>query len=655
MMALAYRPDIDGLRAVAVVSVVLFHAGIPGWEGGYTGVDVFFVISGFLITSIIMNDIVQGNFSLARFYERRIRRLLPAIVPVILFAITYTFLYYPNDLFKDFSASILAFFGFASNWLFLSESGYFDAPAAAKPLLHTWSLSIEEQYYLFFPSFMLLVFSKNRNAAFLAVIALFVGSLWLSIDWVRNGYIDTAFYNSFSRIWELMLGSVLAFSGRSITNASLAALARLAGIILIVLPVIFYTEATPFPGIAAIPPVLGSALIIVAGAGNDLLRRFLSFGPVVYVGKISYSLYLWHWVIFVFIFVRWPGATHFHLTLGVLVSFVLSIASYHFIETPFRRKSLMPRRRHIYVFFSIAVLAGVSFGAFGVLTGGVPQRSGVSYGVQNASILELFPKARQQRSAAIRMGVCHFKEGEIDDYLANYDACLTISQEKPNILVLGDSHGADLYVALSENYPDINFLQATGAGCGLRTFALMARSDMSNVRQNARSCAKLVRYALDTASKSSVDGVVLTSRGGKASVFNAALAEAMESIIQESLPDAKIAIFGPTVEFSPAPQNYIRNNNISSEVSDLNLQMNYGISRMQPDVQKGFVDIIQSQGNIYIDKIQFICPDDQCTFFTADGFPVFPDYGHWTLSGARLIGSRIRERYPDLMDIFSAQ
>lgn len=268
-MSLTYRADIDGLRAIAVLAVIFFHAGVPGFSGGFVGVDVFFVISGFLITSIIIKEIHAGQFSIARFYERRIRRIFPALFPVIAFTVAISAILFDADTFKGFGKSITATTFFGSNILFWKESGYFDASSITKPMLHTWSLAVEEQFYIFFPILLIAItrFSKSRYFQWLLGIGLV--SLITSIYGVYTTHQVASFYLVPTRAWELLCGSILALGVIPQLRSNFHRhLFSIAGLGLIFFSVGRYTEDTLFPGAAALTPVLGASLIIFSGMGG---------------------------------------------------------------------------------------------------------------------------------------------------------------------------------------------------------------------------------------------------------------------------------------------------------------------------------------------------------------------------------------------------
>ena len=372
-----YRPDIDGLRAVAVLPVVLFHSGIPRIEGGYVGVDVFFVISGFLISKIIITEVDEERFSYARFYERRIRRLLPALFVVVLATIPPAIWLLTTKGFKDFGQSLAAVGLFSSNILFFAESGYFDAESHTKPLLHTWSLAVEEQFYLFFPPILLLIRRLARTRMGHVLVALSILSFAASV-WMVATRPSAAFYLLPFRAWELLLGALLAIrivpAHRSVgVNSAIGA----TGLALVAVAVATYDETTPFPGVAALLPCIGTAAVIYAGSHpRAFAHRLLGWSPLVLIGKASYSIYLWHWPVIVFATMislkpRLDTAGQFGLTVA---SLVLGLLSWKFIETPFRKKSAWTTPRYLFAGAAAATAFWIGFGIFAHVLDGVPQR-----------------------------------------------------------------------------------------------------------------------------------------------------------------------------------------------------------------------------------------------------------------------------------------
>ncbi|MEX1231337.1 MAG: acyltransferase family protein [Planctomycetaceae bacterium] len=344
---LAYRPDIDGLRAVAVLSVVFCHADF-GFQGGFVGVDVFFVISGYLITSLILKDLAQGTFSLVDFWERRIRRILPALLVVTLITmIAGWFLMMPNA-YASLGKSVVGLALLVSNVQFWLETGYFQAAAEEKPLLHTWSLAVEEQFYLAVPLFLFLL-ARIKRIGWASFI--FVGSAILSLGLsIRETGGSGNFYLLPTRAWELCVGSLLAVNFTRQTNRSEGTneITAFVGLASILVPCLIYSRETPFPGLTALPPVLGTAMLIWTGRSCPrlpIVNQILAWQPLVFIGLISYSLYLWHWPLFAFSRYRslTPLAPSDRLLL-LLLSFLLAVISWKYVELPFRHRRFIASR-----------------------------------------------------------------------------------------------------------------------------------------------------------------------------------------------------------------------------------------------------------------------------------------------------------------------
>jgi len=422
-----YRPEIDGLRAVAVVCVLLFHAGFSAFAGGFVGVDVFFVISGYLITGVILVERAQGRFSFVGFYERRVRRILPALFFVMLAAILAAWLWLlPSDM-KAFAHSVAAVALFLSNVLFWRQSGYFDTAAELKPLLHTWSLAVEEQYYLLFPLFIVLLWRFGRRWLGLALAVLLLASLALAA-WGVAHKPELSFYLLPTRGWELLIGALIAVvqaDGRGSPSlpAPWAGAAGLLGLGLILYAVLVFDATTPFPGLHALVPTVGSALVILFARPENRLGRLLGSRPAVGLGLISYSLYLWHQPLFAFARHRVFGEPGPPLALALLAASVaLAWASWRWVEMPFRRRGAIGRRQ-VFGLAAVASAGFVAFGAAGHLTQGFAFR-------WPQTIIEI--DANSARSA-----YCH------DLLRRSLDACPTGSGRIEGALV-GDSYAGML-------------------------------------------------------------------------------------------------------------------------------------------------------------------------------------------------------------------
>ena len=457
-MNLKYRADIDGLRAIAVLAVIFFHADIPGFSGGFVGVDVFFVISGFLITSIILKEIHEGTFSIAKFYERRIRRIFPALFPVIAFTLVVGIFLFDYKTFRQLGQSITGTTLFASNILFWMQSGYFDSPSLQKPLLHTWSLAVEEQFYIFFPLFLAGI-SKFLNKKYFPLI-LVIGFLSLITSiWGVYSHPDAAFYLVPARTWELLVGSILAL--RVITppksNIFRSVLAIL-GLTLIFYSVVFYTRFTIFPGHNAIIPVLGTACIIHSGiGGQSSIGKLLSLKPLVFIGLLSYSLYLWHWPLIVFSkYLLFRDLSSLEVSGIILITFIISALSLKYIEKPFRgNQPIIPERKKLFVLSVSIMLITSIIGLVIHLQNGMPYRSEA-----NTTIMKFDNEQEWKRNVEIEEhAIKEISEGKTPPIIG-------AKNTTPSFMFWGDSHARVLSTIVSEkaNQYKLSGFLATNSG-----------------------------------------------------------------------------------------------------------------------------------------------------------------------------------------------
>ena len=441
-MSLKYRADIDGLRAIAVLAVIFFHADIPGFSGGFVGVDVFFVISGFLITSIILEEIQSGTFSVARFYERRIRRIFPALFPVIFFTLAVSIFIFDYKAFKKFGESITGTTLFSSNILFWRESGYFDSPSLHKPLLHTWSLAVEEQFYIFFPLLLVGInrFFKRKYLPWIVSIGII--SLFASFWGVYNQP-SAAFYLVPTRAWELLAGSILTLRVISPPQSNfIRSLLAIVGLSLIFYSVFFYTKLTVFPGHNAIAPVLGSALIIHSGIeGSSSIGKLLGLKPLVFTGLISYSLYLWHWPLIVFAkYMLFRELTVLEVSVIIFATFIISVLSLKYIEKPFRgSQPIIPERKKLFAISAILMLIASLTGLMIYLQNGMPYRSEA-----NASIMKFDNEQEWKRNIEIEEN----KNKEITEGKA--PPVIGAKNTAQCFILWGDSHARVLSTVISE-------------------------------------------------------------------------------------------------------------------------------------------------------------------------------------------------------------
>jgi peptidoglycan/LPS O-acetylase OafA/YrhL len=434
-----YRPEIDGLRALAVLPILFFHAGFSTFGGGYVGVDVFFVISGYLITSIILGEKQSGSFSLARFYERRARRILPALFVVMFACLPFAWLWLlPNEL-EDFTKSQAYVSVFLSNILFHKQSGYFDTVGELKPLLHTWSLAVEEQYYLLFPVFLLLIWRWGKRFIFGALLCISIASLSYA-HWLVFKKPETAFYLLTSRIWEILLGAMIAIhlsAGNSTESRRqwIGDAASSAGLLLIVYAIFGFDKSTPFPSYYALVPTLGAALIILYANPQTLTGRLLGSKLPVALGLISYSVYLWHQPLFAFARHRSMDEPGTGMLLALICATVgLGYLSWRYVEQPFRNRNWISRKTVVVSSLFIIALF-LAIGTITRINGGFPGRVGETI---NRIYL---PKAMSPWE-------CELTTAEV----ASGRICVIGDRSvEPTIAILGDSHSIHLLEVLAES------------------------------------------------------------------------------------------------------------------------------------------------------------------------------------------------------------
>ena len=442
-----YRPEIDGLRAVAVLPVLFFHAGLRSFSGGYIGVDVFFVISGYLITTIIDAEIRNGALSIIRFYERRIRRILPALFTVCIACVPFAWLWMLPEELKHFARSLVAVNLFSSNLLFWQETDYFAAPAELKPLLHTWSLAVEEQFYLFFPLLMVLLARRNKAVLLTVLFSISLSSLMLA-EWASQAYPSANFYFLPSRAWELGVGAILASSRLTqiVPPRWIAQLGSIAGIAAILFSIFKFDVSVPFPGFWALVPVLGTALVIICANPSTIVGRILNWRPIVGVGLISYSVYLWHQPVLAFARIRLVD--HVPITISILlcgISIGLGYLSWRFIERPYRQRETISRTNLCYS-GAIAAIFLVTFGLVGHFAVG-------------------FPNRRENVTAAAKaLDVNYGLSETCNGHFTLSSDCRTSSA--PEILVWGDSYAMHLVDGIVASNPNAALIQMTTSVCG---------------------------------------------------------------------------------------------------------------------------------------------------------------------------------------------
>ena len=448
-----YRREIDGLRALAVLPVIFFHSGFETFSGGFVGVDIFFVISGYLITTIILTELENSKFSIINFYERRARRILPALFFVMLFCIPFAWFWLlPIDM-KDFSKSLIAVSVFMSNIFFWLETGYFVTAAELKPLLHTWSLAVEEQFYILFTLFLMLFWKLGKRLILVTLGIAFFASLALA-EWASYAKPFAAFYLLPTRGWELLIGAFAAFY-LSQTNSKrfgrvVSEIGGWLGIALIFYAVFSFSKTTPFPGLYALIPTLGVLLIILFATQQTTVGRFIGNKVFVGVGLISYSAYLWHQPLFALARHR-SSSEPSQIVFLVLSLFAIILAyfSWKFIEVPFRKSDVITRK-HVFSLTFFFILFFVFIGYFGTVRNGFESRfNRVLFG--DIGHIE-FHKYTDKKYFD-----CEPKS--IAENALSWHSFLRCKQSKqgtPEIILLGDSHAEHLFLGLAEYIPNKN-------------------------------------------------------------------------------------------------------------------------------------------------------------------------------------------------------
>ncbi|TPG81582.1 acyltransferase family protein [Pseudomonas arsenicoxydans] len=652
MSTLAYRRDIDGLRAIAVIAVVLFHFGVPGFTGGFVGVDIFFVISGYLITSIIWNQRRAGRFSFVDFWARRARRILPALFVMILAVLAVGwFLMAPKD-YEELGRSVRYQVMFVSNLLFMRQDGYFDVASDLKPLLHTWSLAVEEQFYIVFP-LLLTVLSSRLKHWRLALFGVLLVSFGLSV-WAVAHHPEKAFFLLPMRAWELLAGAMLAVAPRTgwrLTSTG-AQVVSLAGFALILLAVFCYDKSTPFPGAAALLPTLGVvALIWANGHRQTLVGGLLASRVLVGLGLISYSWYLWHWPVFVFASyasVDEPGPID---TAGlILLSLVLGYLSWRFVETPFRERRLLAGPRQILLAAACGVLVLGLAGQTLRWTDGLPAR------LPDQALQ--FAKAKEWRPELMR---CLANDKTPDDKLfCHYGTAISTVTKA---LVWGDSHATALIPVFDDGAQKhgINVILASSPGCipveGLEHDAPCARFnrrvEQALKPKSVGDVVLVARWSLYLYGdvKGDLGHVLRDSRGRyDRAIAEQRLAEGLQATVRQLRNDGHrvwLVKEAPLQQFSP-PYRLTRLAMLHRPTDDVGLPVTEHFKR-QAFISQLFAQIAASNpGVTVVDPAPLLCDDEGLCRAELDGHSLYTDDNHLSEVGARFVAPALEPLFRHL-------
>jgi peptidoglycan/LPS O-acetylase OafA/YrhL len=628
-MTSGYREDIDGLRALAVLSVIGFHFEAPRVFGGFVGVDIFFVISGFLITGIIQAEMREGTFSFARFYERRVRRLLPALYAMIALCAIPACHYLLTSERLEFFRSAAAAVSFTSNFFFWLQTGYFDHAAVEKPLLHTWSLAVEEQFYLALPPLLWAAVRLSGGKRWALPVALAViggASLALSIWLIATGASENAFFMSPPRAWEFLIGGAIAIEGFPVLhNRVLQHIVRGIAVVLILIPVFFYQQGPDFPGYRALLPCAGAALFIWCGSGiPNRVRHPLSFlSGLRFCGQISYSLYLWHWPLFTF--ARFSKAS---LTLDLVdktllfvLTVIISYLSWRFVEQPFRDRRLAPTRRAAFgtaIFATLILMAG---SAGGIVLSETPSQS-------DRAAAKLDAYNAYDYHPLYRFGSCFAPAGGRFD-----DACLELEAGKTNVLLWGDSLAAHYFYGLSKTAgPQFEILQATQPAC---------MPTLNAAAQGIASCRGFAAQMQALFAGRKPDLVIMSAdwlEDARPPRFDGMIADLRTTISRLSGFGLRVVLLGPAVQFrSRLPSMLARASlrNVDARANDLVLPDIFALDRMMQSA------LPKADGFSYVSVVDAICPEQQCPLTIDGGIPLSWDHAHLTAEGSVYVMRRL--------------
>ncbi len=613
-----YRADIDGLRALAVIPVLLYHAGVPGFPGGFVGVDIFFVISGYLICGMIDGDIREGAFSLSNFYKRRMLRILPALFVMFFVTSALAYLYcLPVEL-EDYSKSLASAAGSVSNVYFAATAGYFDAPAETKPLLHTWSLGVEEQFYLVVPLLMLLAYRvvpKHARLVFAAVAALSFAAAF-AVSYRNTTFV---FYLTPFRAWELALGALLSikFIPAPATEFGRNACGSV-GMLLLCGAIFLGSSSAPLLLMTALASI-GATLVIASSEGAaSAVGRLLSLRPVVFIGLISYSLYLWHWPLIVFqrtdgLLAGSSGA----MTKLTLIAGSIAIAwlSWKFVEMPFRLKARDTSTGMVFGVASAAMTSLAALCGLVLIAGGAPFRFPERV-VAIASYLAYDP------SQNFRSGRCYLATNRQQ---LDVETCMKLDGKRPNYLLVGDSHAAHLWFGLSTSMPEVNLMQATASAC---------RPAVERVSVlDSRACPKLMRFVFDDfLVNKKVDKVLLAAAWKDEDI--PALSDTLETLMSRGLD---VVVLGPIVEYDGALPRLLADEILRNSPSIASAMRTRGIAARDRLLRR----IITSKGATYLSVYDSVCRDDHCDEFAEGDIPLQFDAGHLTAQGSLEVGRRL--------------
>jgi peptidoglycan/LPS O-acetylase OafA/YrhL len=598
-MKFKYRSEIDGLRAIAVISVIIYHAeftirlnnvSYKVFPGGFLGVDIFYVISGYLITYLIYENIKKNSFLFLDFYERRARRLLPMLFLVISMSLVVGWmLMMPNQL-KDFSGSALASLFFVSNFWFLITDSYFAESSALKPLLHTWSLSIEEQFYIIFPPFLYFLYKKKiRQIKLLFVVLILIS---LSLATLGSFYFtDINFYILPTRVWELLAGGILAFyhaNSKTKKISKYGNLLSLLGVILILSSVFLFNANIPHPSFFSSFIILGTGLIIFFRNENGFIKKILSTNIFVGAGLISYSLYLWHFPVFAFKKIKSPNLSNFDKLETILLVIALSILSYYLVERPFRNRKIILKKLFftcITIFFTFLLIS-----CFYIYKkDGIPER-------YPDKILKLID-FKYNYSKAYQTGRCHIEAKSIFKKVFFEDCKIKIDANKKKLYLWGDSLGAHLYPGIKSKYKDkYNIWHRSADAC--KPILLFSENKKNS------SCIKINKFIFNEIVKIKPDKIFLSAGWTDDDLIY--IKKIIEKLRKNNINN--IYLVGPSPRWhDPLPKLLLKRYRITKKIPEYMYDKNQVI---KSNLDKKFSSFAKKNLIKYMSPLKILCTKD---------------------------------------------
>ena len=603
-----YDLGIQGLRAVAVTFVLLFHVLPYIFSGGYIGVDVFFVISGFVITRLILRDHSNKNFSFSDFYARRLLRLAPPLLLTCLVSLLVAwFVLLPDELNTLAITSISALL-YLSNWYFASQAGYFSEQLETNPLLHTWSLGVEEQFYLLFP--LLLIWLLSRRQQLFRFLVILTAVLYLlAYSWTLLDA-DSAFFASPLRFFQFTAGACMVFvCGKYTMRPMFADGIGAASIVTLIASMFLMNKTTAFPGVAALVPTIATmALLWVVTQPDTMVARLLSVKPAVWFGNISYSVYLWHWPLIIFCKLAYTAAFSLPIVIGLLAgSVVIGFLSWRFVEQPCRH--IAPKHRPSAVgFILLATIALISLSGWITLQKGLPERF--------APTQVFLAGYMKNQNGHYGQGQCFITQANANWQSLKEAQCLPQSQQQQALLLLGDSHAAHLNLALREKFQGTVVGQVTAAGC---------KPLFSSSTPVSGRCADIVRATFEEVMEQpKYRAVILSARWQHHDM--PALRETLRS-----LKNQHVVVIGPGLDFKLAlPRLLIFNQGQPAHVAAQSNEV-----RLR-ELDVALSELVRAEGGQYYSMLQQQC-DPECRYTDENGIPIQWDTSHLTRQGAHFM------------------